>query len=169
MAVRGRPRQRGTGSSRRKRICSRRSRRRVQRGGNPSGGLEISWPGGQATAAPGPMLSRGIVAAKPAVKILSPSTNPLLLVCTDPDAPAGTWLHWLLLNPHSSPEDIVPWAPPTPPKGSGVHRYQFRLYEMSGPAPPAPKSRAAFPLESFVVKHGLKLLDEKEIRISAEN
>lgn len=149
----------------RKRKCSRRSRR-CQRGGNPSGVLEVSWPGGAATAAPGPLLSRGLVVAQPVVKILPPSGNPLLLVCSDPDAPAGIWLHWLVANPGRSPEDIVPWAPPTPPKGSGIHRYQFRLYEISGLPPPAPKSRAAFPLESFVVEHGLKLLDEKEIRVA---
>jgi hypothetical protein len=150
----------------RKRICSRRSRR--QRGGQPSGVLQVSWPGGAASPAPGPLLSRGLVAAKPTVKILSPA-NPLLLICTDPDAPAGTWLHWLVANPHRSPEDIVPWAPPTPPKGSGVHRYQFRLYEMpgSGPLPPAPKTRGAFPLESFVAQNRLKLLDTKEIRVAA--
>jgi phosphatidylethanolamine-binding protein (PEBP) family uncharacterized protein len=106
------------------------------------------------------------VAAQPTVKILSPA-NPLLLMCTDPDAPAGTWLHWLVANPHRSPEDIVPWAPPTPPKGSGIHRYQFRLYEMTGPAPPALNSRAAFPLESFVAQNRLKLLDTKEIRVAA--
>lgn len=107
------------------------------------------------------------MAAKPAVKILSPSSNPLLLVCTDPDAPSpnAPWLHWL----SRYPEDIVPWAPPTPPAGSGIHRYQFRLFEAPGPItslkPPA--TRAAFPLEEFVTQNRLKLLDMKELRVAA--
>ncbi len=149
----------------RKRKCSRRSRRRQQRGGNTSGVLEVSWPGGQAATPAGPLLSRGLVAAKPAVKILSPSGNPLLLVCTDPDAAATPWLHWL----SRYPEDIVPWAPPTPPAGSGIHRYQFRLFEAPGPLPPLkpPATRAAFPLEEFVAQHRLKLLDMKEVRVAA--
>jgi hypothetical protein len=148
----------------RKRKCSRRSRR-FQRGGNPSGVLEVSWPGGAATAAPGPLLSRGLVAAQPAVKILSSSENPLLVVCTDPDAVETPWLHWL----SRYPGDIVSWAPPTPPAGSGIHRYQFRLFEAPGPLPPLkpPATRAAFPLEEFVAQHRLKLLDMKEVRVAA--
>jgi hypothetical protein len=154
----------------RKRKCSRRSRRRQQRGGNPSGVLEVSWPGGAATAAPGPLLSRGLVAAPPSVKILSPSPNPLLLVCTDPDAPSpnNPWLHWLRRLSRGQ-EDIVPWAPPTPPAGSGIHRYQFRLFEAPGLLPPLkpPATRAAFPLEDFVAQNRLKLLDMKEVRVAA--
>lgn len=168
MAVRGRRRR-----SRGKRICSRRSRRRRQTGGNPSGVLEVSWPGGStATAAPGPLLSRGITTAKPVVSIHSPKSSFKLLICIDPDVPGpnNPWLHWLITYPgQQQPEELVPWAPPTPPKGSGIHRYQFRLYEAPNPLQMvAPKQRQAFPLESFVAEHGLTLLDEKEVRVKSD-
>jgi phosphatidylethanolamine-binding protein (PEBP) family uncharacterized protein len=41
----------------------------------------------------------------------------------DPDAPAGTWLHWL----RGAEGDYWPYQPPSPP--SGTHRYIFRLVE----------------------------------------
>jgi hypothetical protein len=73
------------------------------------------------------------------------------LVMDDPDAPAGTWDHWLLYNIPASVRSLpeaVPATPkledgsshgsnswgrldyggPCPP--SGTHRYQFRLYAL---------------------------------------
>ena len=71
----------------------------------------------------------------------------LALIMEDPDAPAGTWDHWILygLSPGSSkiPEGMVPpgakegqnswddagWGGPCPPEGE-EHRYFFRLYAL---------------------------------------
>ncbi|GIU69332.1 MAG: hypothetical protein KatS3mg002_0568 [Candidatus Woesearchaeota archaeon] len=68
----------------------------------------------------------------------------LVLIMDDPDAPMGTWVHWVLFNIPSDvtgiPEDSVPdnavqglnsWSKnnyggPCPP--SGTHRYFFKLY-----------------------------------------
>jgi Raf kinase inhibitor-like YbhB/YbcL family protein len=70
----------------------------------------------------------------------------LALIMEDPDAPAGTYAHWLLWNIHPSVQEIeensVPlgavegyndsgaagYAPPCPP--NGTHRYIFRLYAL---------------------------------------
>lgn len=70
----------------------------------------------------------------------------LALVVDDPDAPVGTWVHWLLANVaqtiKSIPEGTTPpsairgkndfgtlnWGGPAPP--SGTHRYFFRLYAL---------------------------------------
>ncbi|MFD7256087.1 YbhB/YbcL family Raf kinase inhibitor-like protein [Streptomyces sp. NPDC059874] len=78
-------------------------------------------------------------------------TEELVLVCEDPDAPSGTFLHWLVtgIDPGSSgvAEGGVPpgsqewpngfgrmgWAGPMPPPGHGRHRYFFRLYAVSEP------------------------------------
>lgn len=73
-------------------------------------------------------------------------TESLALIAEDPDAPAGTWVHWLLWNippetgeigENSVPEgalsgvnDFVKnsYGGPCPP--SGTHRYFFKLYAL---------------------------------------
>lgn len=76
-------------------------------------------------------------------------TVKLALVCDDPDAPGGTWVHWVVWNldpgtrqiPKGGlpPEAIVgknswgkaEWGGPAPP--SGTHRYVFKLYALKEP------------------------------------
>lgn len=73
----------------------------------------------------------------------------LALVVEDPDAPMGTWTHWLVWNiPPSTariPENAIPtgavqgtndfgkpqYGGPCPPFGS--HRYYFKLYALDKP------------------------------------
>ncbi|MBI4137085.1 YbhB/YbcL family Raf kinase inhibitor-like protein [Candidatus Roizmanbacteria bacterium] len=73
-------------------------------------------------------------------------TESLALTVTDPDAPAGTWTHWVVFNipPDTDEidEDSVPdnslqgvndsgnmkYGPPCPP--SGEHRYVFHVYAL---------------------------------------
>jgi Raf kinase inhibitor-like YbhB/YbcL family protein len=69
----------------------------------------------------------------------------LVLIMDDPDAPAGTWVHWVLFNIFPAPkieENSVPkgalqgkndfqredYGGPCPP--SGTHRYFFKLYAL---------------------------------------
>ena len=79
-------------------------------------------------------------------------TESLVLLCDDPDAPAGTWDHWVLFNipaaNRSLPERIatepvidgagvqganswgkIGYGGPCPPKGT-EHRYYLRLYAL---------------------------------------
>jgi len=81
-------------------------------------------------------------------------TKALALICDDPDAPAGTWVHWVLSNlpadstglPEGVPADKtlkaggiqgttsfrrIGYGGPCPP--SGTHRYFFKLYALDGP------------------------------------
>ena len=74
----------------------------------------------------------------------------LVLLCDDPDAPRGTWVHWVLFDlppkltqlPAGVPQGDEPsvggvqgkndygdvgWGGPQPPRGHGVHHYSFRL------------------------------------------
>ena len=75
----------------------------------------------------------------------------LALICDDPDAPAGTWVHWVLFDlppiltglQEAVPPDKAPkiggthgtnswrkigYGGPCPP--SGAHRYFFKLYAL---------------------------------------
>lgn len=78
-------------------------------------------------------------------------TKSFALICDDPDAPMGTWVHWVLFNlpadTHNLPEAVPPdkelsngarqgtndfrkigYGGPCPP--SGTHRYYFKLYAL---------------------------------------
>jgi hypothetical protein len=75
----------------------------------------------------------------------------LALICDDPDAPAGTWVHWVIFNVPSAtaglPEAVaheqvladhskqgtndfrnIGYGGPCPP--GGTHRYFFKLYAL---------------------------------------
>ncbi len=79
-------------------------------------------------------------------------TRSLALICDDPDAPRGTWVHWVLFNlpadlrelPENVPSDAVlenearqgrndfgklGYGGPAPPRGK-PHRYFFKLYAL---------------------------------------
>lgn len=78
-------------------------------------------------------------------------TRTLALICDDPDAPVGTWVHWVLFNIPAGetglPAEIAPkavlgngarhgtndfgrlgYGGPCPP--GGTHRYFFKLYAL---------------------------------------
>jgi len=84
-------------------------------------------------------------------------TQSFALICDDPDAPHGTWVHWVIFNlPAGAPglPEAVPTRPeldggvrqgknsfrdenigyggPSPPKGK-PHRYFFRVYALDTP------------------------------------
>jgi Raf kinase inhibitor-like YbhB/YbcL family protein len=86
-------------------------------------------------------------------KNLPQGTKSLALICDDPDAPVGTWVHWVIFNipdsasglPEGVPKDAsLPsgatqgmsdfrtpgYGGPCPP--SGRHRYFFKLYALDG-------------------------------------
>ncbi len=72
-------------------------------------------------------------------------TESFALIIDDPDAPVGTWVHWLVKDiskdMRNIPKDSVPgtevknsfgkkgYGGPCPP--SGTHRYFFRLYALN--------------------------------------
>lgn len=77
-------------------------------------------------------------------------TKSFTLIVDDPDAPVGTWNHWLLYDVpasvHSLSEGTKPgqiglegtsdfgrpgYGGPCPPRGHGPHRYFFKLFAMN--------------------------------------
>jgi Raf kinase inhibitor-like YbhB/YbcL family protein len=87
---------------------------------------------------------------------LPQGTKELVLICDDPDAPGGTWVHWVVYKVPAAatglPEDVggadgrqpelssmvegrnsfgeTGYGGPMPPPGHGKHRYFFRLYAL---------------------------------------
>ena len=58
------------------------------------------------------------------------------LIIHDPDAIGGTYIHWAIINITNNDVKtgniIMPYKGPSPPPGTGKHRYIFSLYEQSG-------------------------------------
>jgi len=79
-------------------------------------------------------------------------TESFALIVDDPDAPAGTWNHWLLWDLPAHLREIregfqpggagtsgkndfgkMGYGGPCPPKGHGAHRYYFTLFAVDRP------------------------------------
>jgi Raf kinase inhibitor-like YbhB/YbcL family protein len=77
-------------------------------------------------------------------------TKSFVLLCDDPDAPAGTWHHWAVYDIPPDMRELAEGASrqsglkqavndfcrsgyggPCPPRGHGVHHYHFRLLALS--------------------------------------
>jgi len=73
-------------------------------------------------------------------------TKSLALICDDPDAPAGTWTHWVLFNLPASttslPEKMDPAA--TLPNGAKQGTNDFQKTGYGGPCPPPGKPHRYF-------------------------
>jgi hypothetical protein len=103
-------------------------------------------------------------------------TKSFALICDDPDAPMGTWVHWVYFDipatAKSLPEHIE--GAPTPASGgsqglndfhkigyggpcppSGVHRYYFKLYALDAalnlPAGTTTKAQLVKAMEGHVL------------------
>jgi Raf kinase inhibitor-like YbhB/YbcL family protein len=100
-------------------------------------------------------------------------TKSLSLICDDPDAPVGTWVHWVIWNIDPSTkeikENIVPtgaivgvndfrkhsYGGPCPP--SGTHRYFFKVYAldtMLGISPNASKADLEKAMKGHILAQG---------------
>ena len=109
---------------------------------------------------------------------LSDGTRSLALIMDDPDAPAGTWVHWILYDLPPSSDGVdenmarsrdVPgggsqgsnswnrlgYGGPCPP--SGTHRYIIRLYALDSVlalGPGAEKAKLVQAMEGHVLDRG---------------
>lgn len=100
-------------------------------------------------------------------------TQSFALILDDPDAPAGTWVHWVLfnipVNTRSLQENIdtsamsvgknsfgnLAYGGPCPP--SGTHRYFFKLYALDSTlslSPGTTKEQLLKAMEGHIVAQG---------------
>lgn len=73
-------------------------------------------------------------------------TKTFALICDDPDAPMGTWVHWVLFN---LPEDIKKLSENVPPlevltNGAKQGKNDFGKIGYGGPCPPGGTHRYYF-------------------------
>jgi Raf kinase inhibitor-like YbhB/YbcL family protein len=93
-------------------------------------------------------------------------TRSFVLLCDDPDAPAGTWHHWAV---YDIPPNVTEFAEntardtkmkqaandfrktgyggPCPPRGHGPHHYHFRLLALSADHTLAPPNASCRDIE----------------------
>lgn len=75
-------------------------------------------------------------------------TRSVALVCDDPDAPVGTWVHWVIYNlpaDTAALDEALP-AKETLPDGSMQGMTDFQRIGYGGPCPPAGTHRYFFKL-----------------------
>ena len=98
------------------------------------------------------------------------NTKSFALICEDPDAPVGTWIHWVIFNIPAEidhlEEQIEPfehsnngmihglndfrrlgYGGPCPP--NGIHRYFFRLYALDEELDCSPRCLKADVMEAM--------------------
>jgi hypothetical protein len=101
------------------------------------------------------------------------TTRSFVLLCDDPDAPAGTWHHWAAYDIPADRAALVEGAAqqgkgfkqaindfqqpgyggPCPPRGDGIHRYRFRLLALAVDRLPARREPSCQAVEREASKH----------------
>jgi Raf kinase inhibitor-like YbhB/YbcL family protein len=87
------------------------------------------------------------------------SAKSLALICDDPDAPVGTWLHWVLYDLPVTATDLAEKVPPSESLSFGAKQgiNDFKRVGFCGPCPPPGKPhRYYFKLYALDVDLGLK-------------
>lgn len=78
----------------------------------------------------------------------------LVLILDDPDAPGGTWTHWILFNLPTSSTGLQHDA--TPPDGSSVGQNSWHKPGYGAPCPPSGSHRYVFKLYALDTRLDLK-------------
>jgi Raf kinase inhibitor-like YbhB/YbcL family protein len=77
---------------------------------------------------------------------MPPATKSLALICDDPDAPAGTWVHWVIYDLPPSAAGLSEGTPKSAELANGARQgvNDFKRTGYGGPAPPAGKAHRYF-------------------------
>ena len=73
-------------------------------------------------------------------------TKSIALICDDPDAPRGTWVHWVLFSLPPQTRELEEGVPTTATLGNGAKqgKNDFGNIGYGGPAPPKGKPHRYF-------------------------
>lgn len=82
----------------------------------------------------------------------------LAIICDDPDAPSGTWVHWVLYNLPADKIGLIENVPPTEKlPGGGLHgKNDFGKPGYGGPCPPSGTHRYFFKIYALDSELSLK-------------
>ena len=80
--------------------------------------------------------------------IVPEGTKSIALICDDPDAPMGTWVHWVLFNLPAQAKELAENIPPerSLPNGAKQGINDFHKIGYGGPCPPGGTHRYFFKL-----------------------
>lgn len=88
-----------------------------------------------------------------------PGTQGFALIADDPDAPVGTWVHWVIYDLPGHTRELAEGVPPaeTLPSGAKQGMNDFRRVGYGGPCPPpGPAHRYFFKLYALDTQTSLK-------------
>ena len=85
-------------------------------------------------------------------------TKNFALICDDPDAPMGTWVHWVIYDIPASTANLPEKVPPLKELTNGAKQgmNDFRAIGYGGPCPPSGEHRYFFKLYALDAPTGLK-------------
>ena len=103
--------------------------------------------------------------------IILPKLGLSTLIMHDPDSSQPSWLHYLVVNiPNgniSKGNVIVDYNGPSPPSGSGIHRYIFEVYSQSEKIPTIKVERSGFSPLNFANEYNLKFIKKQMFKVNS--
>lgn len=96
-------------------------------------------------------------------------TASIALICDDPDAPMGTWVHWVLYNLPSETKELAENFPDdeTFPDGTRQGITDFGTTAYGGPCPPSGTHRYFFKIYALDIKIDIVSLTDKKTLLKA--
>ena len=85
-------------------------------------------------------------------------TKSIAIICDDPDAPMGTWVHWVLFNLPPGTNTLSEAVPPEAVLENGARHgiNDFRKLGYGGPCPPGGTHRYYFKIYALDIVLGLQ-------------
>jgi Raf kinase inhibitor-like YbhB/YbcL family protein len=92
------------------------------------------------------------------------NTESIAVICDDPDAPMGTWVHWVLFNLPAEKRELAENVPDdeTLPDGTRQGVTDFGSTDYGGPCPPSGTHRYFFKIYALDIPIDIVSIADKE-------